>query len=390
MRKLWLLAQTDIRLEFAHRSSWLPFFILPAIFMVVLSFAFDVGGEEVQYPLLFVDEAPSVYTAFVREQLERVGMEVIPVSRAEADRLFEKGRSPMVLVLPAEISDRLRRGEPVEVGILEDGRDNRVVAMRQAVRAALRVVVESADVAREGTRLAREFGVSVEERTLVEAVREGLAHPPLDVETVVVGTARPQMLNASQQSAAGQLVTWGLITFLTASSLLLHEREAGTLGRLLSTPVSRTTVLMGKLLARYLLGLVQIAILVVFGWVVLGVDWGRSPTALIAVVLAFGLMGVSLGVLLATVVRNAQAASALSTFLSMVLAALGGAWWPLEITPPLYRQVAQIFPTTWAMRAFESIFLRGATFRDVLMDVGVLVAYALVFAFVGLWRFYRT
>jgi len=389
MRKIWTLARTDMRIGFSERSTLLYFFILPAVFMVVLSFAFDTGGGTVRYPLIFVDESHSAYSALVRDHLEQAGMEIMSAgSREEGRRLFDAGKAPMMVVLPADLEERMRVGGPIEVGVRLDQRDNRVIAMRETLKSALSVTLEMASVARAGLGLAQRAGVTLDENALVRDIGEGLAHPPLAVDTEVVGQrAAPKLLNASQQSAAGQLVTWGLITFLAASSVLLHERDAGTLARLFSTPTSRGTILAGKLFSRYLLGMTQMLLLVLFGWAVLGVDWGRSPVALMLVLLSFGLMGVSLGVALATVVRTAQAASALSTFLSIVLAALGGAWWPLEITPSLYRQVARIFPTTWAMKAFEAIFLHGAGAAEVLPEVGILLAYALVFALLGVWRF---
>jgi ABC-2 type transport system permease protein len=71
----------------------------------------------------------------------------------------------------------------------------------------------------------------------------------------------------------------------------------------------------------------------------------------------------------------------------MLMAALGGAWWPLEVTPQIYQTVVKILPTTWAMMAFNDIIVRGAGVADVLLNVAVLLGFALLFFVIGIWRF---
>lgn len=67
----------------------------------------------------------------------------------------------------------------------------------------------------------------------------------------------------------------------------------------------------------------------------------------------------ALGLLLATVGRTRAQASQLTIMFSMLLAALGGAWFPLEITPAGFRAFAQALPTTWAMNGFNEVILRA-------------------------------
>ena len=70
----------------------------------------------------------------------------------------------------------------------------------------------------------------------------------------------------------------------------------------------------------------------------------------------------------------------------MLMAALGGAWWPLEITPSAYQPPVIVLPTTWAMQGFNDVIVRGLGVSEVLPEAGMLLLFALVFFTVGLWR----
>ena len=152
---------------------------------------------------------------------------------------------------------------------------------------------------------------------------------------------------------------------------------------------SRALILGGKVLATVLAGLLQIAILLVGGAVLFNVGWDRAPLAVAAISIAFALAVAGMGLLLATFVRTSGQASSAIIGLSMTMAALGGAWFPLEVTPPLYRQIVQILPSTWVMRAYEDILARGATLGDVLPSVAVLLGFAVFFTLIGILRFKR-
>jgi ABC-2 type transport system permease protein len=197
------------------------------------------------------------------------------------------------------------------------------------------------------------------------------------------------MATNTEQASAGQLVTWVQITLLGAAQVLVDERLLGTLRRMFVMPTARTSILSGKLVARLLLGLAQMGILLVGGALLFGVEWGSNPLAVAVVSLAFALATVGLGILLATIVRTRGQAQSVVIGVSMALAALGGAWYPIEITPPVYRQVVQVLPSTWAMRAYTDLLARGADVMGVLPEVGMLLLFAVVFTTVGLVRFQR-
>ncbi len=219
--------------------------------------------------------------------------------------------------------------------------------------------------------------------TLAAAGAEAAPPPRVAFTTAAGGVA----YDPRAQASAGQLITWVLVPLLGASGLFALERVLGTLRRLLVTPARKSTFLLGAIGGQYLIALVQMALLVLFGVLVMRVPWGRDPVALIAILAAFGLASVALGTALGTFVRTESQASNLSILLGMGLALLGGCWWPLEAFPTAMQSIVRVLPTTWAMRALTDITMRGQGLSDILPAVGVLLGFAVVFFAVGLWRF---
>ena len=60
---------------------------------------------------------------------------------------------------------------------------------------------------------------------------------------------------------------------------------------------------------------------------------------------------------------------------SLLLAALGGCWWPLEIGPPMIKIIALCTPNGWAMQALHQLISFGSGFGAVLKPLAVLLAF---------------
>jgi ABC-2 type transport system permease protein len=169
--------------------------------------------------------------------------------------------------------------------------------------------------------------------------------------------------------------------------MLVSEREEGTLPRLITMPVSKVSIMLGKLAGIFVVGVAQIALLILAGVFLFGVSWGQSLAALTLVVLSFALAATSLGALLAAFTRTAAQATALDNIIVLSFSALGGTWWPLEIVPKWMQVLAHALPTAWAMDAFHDIITRGLSVEAVLPEVGALLGFAAVFFTIGIWRF---
>jgi ABC-2 type transport system permease protein len=188
------------------------------------------------------------------------------------------------------------------------------------------------------------------------------------------------------QSVPGMGSMYVMFTVLGGMAVLLRERNQWTLQRLVVLPVSRAQILGGKVLTYCVLGMIQFLIVFAVGLLV-GLDFGNNPAALLAVMLAFVLCCTAIAFAIAPRVSSEEQANGIARLLALTLAPLGGAWWPLEIVPDFMRRVAYLSPVSWAMDAFHNVMYYGGTLLDVLPNVGVLLVVTVVLFVVGVRSF---
>ena len=78
------------------------------------------------------------------------------------------------------------------------------------------------------------------------------------------------------------------------------------------------------------------------------------------------------------------------TFLAIpmfVLAGLGGAWVPLEVTGGVFQAIGHVSPIAWALDGFKNIIVRGLGVESVLLSAAALIGYAILFFGLATWRF---
>jgi ABC-2 type transport system permease protein len=165
------------------------------------------------------------------------------------------------------------------------------------------------------------------------------------------------------------------------------ERKTRTLQRLATTNMSRAEVLGGHALAMGALVLAQQVILAAAGQWVFGVDFLREPLGLGLVMLALALWVACLGLLVGVLAREEQQVIMVALIAMFIFSAMGGAWFPLEVTGPTFAAVGHVFPSAWAMDGFQNLLVRGLGASSALLPAAVMLAYAAAFLGLAVWRF---
>jgi hypothetical protein len=207
-------------------------------------------------------------------------------------------------------------------------------------------------------------------------------------ETSVTGA--PRTFNTFDQNVPGFSITFLLLGMLLGISLaLLDERDWGTFARLRATPTPLAAVLGAKLTARFVVGVVQMALLFAVGRLFFGVSLGPEPWALALPTVGIVAAGAAFGLVVAGIAQSREAVLPLGSIAILTMAAAGGCWWPIDLEPGWMQSVARAFPTFWAMDAFNDLMIRRQTASAVTTATLVLLAYAAAYLVLGLMLFRR-
>ena len=89
-------------------------------------------------------------------------------------------------------------------------------------------------------------------------------------------------------------------------------------------------------------------------------------------------MRAALGVLVGAVVKGPEAVQGICTLGAIIMAALGGCWWPLEIVPDFVRRIGYAFPTAWTMDALHQLISFGGGIGDIITELLLIAAFAVL------------
>ena len=395
MKKILAIAWKDAIIRFASRSELLFFIILPVVFTFILAGGTPTGDEDPRIRLLVVDEAQTTVSGNVIGELENsTAVRPVIMSREQAQSQFDERRASAVLILPSRIDiDSLQAGS-AQVELLQQPNNMNATIAERAVLTAIRRVSSAISAAQNAVKqreTIQPFTSDAERQTYFESSLEtaqNIQRDAPDRVTVIAGITPDQIeYDPRANSSAGQLITWVFIPLFGISALFAYERQQGTLRRLLTTPASKATFLLGTISGQVAMALVQMSLLVGFGILVMKLNWGREPLALFVILLASALAAAAFGTTMGTFIKTESQASGLSIMLGMVFALMGGCWYPLELFPPVVQDAVKVLPTTWAMQGMLDLVLRGGGLREVLPEAGVLLGFAAIFFSMGVWRF---
>jgi ABC-2 type transport system permease protein len=278
---------------------------------------------------------------------------------------------------PQELMAMLKRGE-ISVGIaIPPDFERRRIDGREAVQ----VLVDGSD-------------------TVVQGAAQQLAQVPLQARsntmgTTPVGTGQISVVsfyNPERRSAVnivpgliGIILTMTMVMFTSVA--IVRERERGNMELLIATPLSRSELMIGKVLPYAVIGLIQTTLVLLLGiWLFQVPVRGSVLDVYLAAVLLI-LANLTLGLLISTKAESQFQSMQMTMFVFLPSILLSGFMFPFAGMPTVVQWIAEVLPLTHFLRLIRGVMLRGAGLFELWPDVLALLAFTAVMMTAAILRF---
>jgi len=359
-----------LRKEFIQmRRDRLTFALMIGIPIIqLILFGYAIRMEVRNLPTVVLDESRSAESRSlisVMEQTQNFRIAGWAVSRKEVRDWIETGRARAAIVIPPEFEKDIKRHRTAHAQVIVDAADP--LASSAAIGgAALAASVRATAMIDPQSR-----------RTL-----------PLDVRV------RPwynPALRSSVYIVPGIIGVLLSLTLLAITSIaIVREREKGTFEQLVVTPVSKTDIMLGKLMPFVVVGYVQMACILILGRLLFNIPLRGSITLLFVLSLAFIVANLGIGLLISTLVKTQIQAIQLSIFFLMPNILLSGFMFPREAMPAVAQWFSYALPLTYYLTILRGILLKGVGFNHLWHETLILALFATGLIVVSVKRFSKT
>ena len=378
--KALAIARSNIIRLLRDRSSIFFVFIFPLALVLLIGLQF--GGSFAPRLGVLVESQGPQSLRFVDRLIDEQRLEVVVFEDEPAlVAAVEQGSLAAAVVVPDGYDAALESGNPVEVGFVARPDGSGAVletVVAEALTSSTLEVTAARFVVDQGLA---EFDAAEQ---LVGQVAATL--PQITVTTRTVGESLfPATLGRFDLGASSQLILFMFVTALSGAAVLIQTRQLGLSRRMLATPTEVRTIVLGEGLGRFGVVFVQGLYIMIASLLAFRVDWG-DPLGAAAILVTFSAVGAAAAMLMGSVFSNAEQAGGVGVMVGLGLAALGGCMLPLELFSPTLQTIAHITPHAWAIDAFAELVQRRGNLFDILPELGVLAAYAVVLGLVATWR----
>jgi ABC-2 type transport system permease protein len=407
LRNIWFLMVKDLKIFTADRAAFFFSILFPFLFIILFNFVMKgVGSEDSRLHLnLATREPPTGISYQIIAALETKDESALKPGEPQivwlkdyeqAKKDVEDKKLTGFIAFPENFSEAVLMGYGTELEVIYNPSNPQATAALEGMAQSIASGIGTQQVVNNAV-----IGILVEKELVSPGATGDLAQ---SIRSLLIGqlgnASESQMItfttekvgnveaiNPANFTIPGYLVMFVFMTASFAAAQITKERQSHTLERLLSGSASRSAILGGVYTGTVIKGVIQMAIFWGIGVLVFKMDLGIAPAAVFIISLLIILMASAFGVMLSTFVKTERSASSIGVLASLIMAPLGGCWWPLFITPRWMQNIAKITPHAWATTGFNKLLIFGADFDAVIPEMLMLIAFAVVFGAIAILKF---
>jgi ABC-2 type transport system permease protein len=415
MNVVWYIAKKDLSQALKDRGSLLLLIAVPLMLIAVLGLAlgniFGSGTSQITMTVALDNQDSGFVGSAVSQALHINSSQLVITvntykSSPDVQGKVKNGDVIAGVVIPPDATDKLSAAaqagtEPGKLNLVQfysvpGSTDQRVLIAQNLVNSIVNQLViqqfAGAAAVKQVEQVCNQPGNTcaantIDPETIARMVGTSTTAAIQQSQVALLAAGQAPQVGTFDQIVPGYAVFFALFSINAAAATILQEKEDGTFRRLLIAPIQKYALLGGKLLAQFLLTLLQLVVLFGVGYLVFHMHIGSWPGVILLIVGA-SFAATGLGILLVSLVKTRRQLAPVVTLVTLITSAIGGAWWPLFVEPQWMQNIAKIGVTAWAMEGLNGVMIFGKGVAEVLPDILGLFAYGLI-CFVIALRFFR-
>jgi ABC-2 type transport system permease protein len=356
----WIITIKEFRQLSRKKALLIPLILFPIVMIVF--FGYGMGGTVNNAPLLIVNDDTGTASYSLVQQIgsqtsQYNGEPMFRVtytkdmSQSEAKTKIDAGMYKAILLIPHDYSDLIENNETVTLTLLTDSSDTTT------------------------------SGIIV---SFMDQMAAGMGLIYMDVPAIY---GNLEYLDFLTPAVIALTIFMGSVA--TTGSAIAGEKEDGTIVRILMTPVSRKSVILGKTIYQLILQLARAVILILAAYFLVGFHMNGSWLLVALVLTIFTLGGVGMGIIMSTRVDDMESFFQLNLLVILPSMFVTGVFFPLSSVPDWMRYLAYMLPLTYANNAMRTIMIKGQGLSAISGDLIILSLFAIITFSAGVYLFRR-
>lgn len=393
MKKILDIALLKVKLTLKDKAAIAMMFIAPIIFIFILVVGFGSGNSngDVKYPVSLVNKDRGSYSSELVNLLKNdKAFSIVETDYDTAKKDVENSRTAMGIVIPKGYSDTIDKGQNASLEIVKLQNNETTIALTAIISNymnQIRIGEKTGEIAAKtlaSAKIIKEDDQSEVRQKVETSYSNQMSKPVIGCDSAKIIKDSTEGLDGMTSAAIGILVMFIMFFVTGGAGSILEEKEAGTWNRIVSTPTQNFNILGGFILGNFLLGWIQVGVLILVSRYMFHINWGNSTLGLIILFSSFLLAIIGLGVSLASFVKTKAQLSTLSSIIVVPTCMIAGCLWPKELMPKIMIDMANFVPQTWVLSGLTDLVTRNSEINAVLLPSIVLLIFAAIFFTTGL------
>lgn len=371
MRRMLPILSLNLKNFFKTPGAIVLMFVMPVVFSWIFG-GMSANSEKNQPVVNIVAGKSEINTQIIKLLKKDQHFKWETVSLQNAQKNVSNEKVVAAIVIPDNIEKQIENQDSLFDVVLEKKTED-YLALAPYLEGTARLINSSyhaverqqnPDFLTVLAAVAQQKGVVVEKQTVQ---KEADTNSGIQINLMVVGFS----------------IMFMMFGLSGAASTILDERKEGTWGRLLISPARKHEIILGYILAYFVMGWIQFVVLLTAMKFMFDTSWGELsyliPFASLVIITVVGF-----GLMMAGLVKTKQQAMALNAILIVSTCMLGGVYWPLDIVPEFMQKIALAVPQSWAMSGFKEIMSGSLDNGIIMKDTLALSAFSILFFIIGL------